>query len=513
MIPRAKESLEQTTTHQDWDRVLRDALTGNLRGMSGNAFLRAGARAYTARRAAGKILRSSREEIPAAVCASKNCLSPCPSRAAKVLGDLLKRPQSRLLEEWLRLARQNGVSAPPQHLPALLDLAARKADSRLLILPILDARGDWLAGKRASWQALSPAYRAAWPNQGTQEKLQILRQYRILDQQDAADEIVKSLASESAETRLRLLEVLSETPHQKDAAFFEKALADASLKVAGKAAEMCRRWPVTTLSRRAGNLLKPWLKNPDREPLFPQDLPKRDPVVLSARNFPLAWEEGRKLFAAAIAACPLEVWEGSWKQDYTRMVKWALSVPSRDAWLAGWMISAKDRGGAAKFREAVLTLLNQEDLKPEIRRRLHDIGEQTGFLTWNKAGDLRALEPLIPRMLNSSSSPLHDRHPLLELLMMNADTPVPQRLGRAIVEAIRRHISEAWMSRLPGWSLANYLQQLGFVIEPGAHLAEDTARWPESSPDWPKWASAVERFEKTVHARRVMHEAFTVAKR
>ncbi|GIG32923.1 DUF5691 domain-containing protein [Cellulomonas oligotrophica] len=76
-----------------------------------------------------------------------------PAAAARLTA-LLARTDARgraLLTVWLAAAAERGVVAPAAVLPELLDLAAGPAGPGAAVVPVLGARGRWLAAARPGW--------------------------------------------------------------------------------------------------------------------------------------------------------------------------------------------------------------------------------------------------------------------------------------------------------------------------------------------------------------------------
>jgi hypothetical protein len=79
-------------------------------------------------------------------------LPRCSARAAEHLSQLLTGGWRDLLPEWLEAAAAAGLRVPEARLPALLELGRAHADLRPLLLPVIGARGRWLASLNPEWR-------------------------------------------------------------------------------------------------------------------------------------------------------------------------------------------------------------------------------------------------------------------------------------------------------------------------------------------------------------------------
>jgi hypothetical protein len=79
----------------------------------------------------------------------------------------LARDSGDLLGDLLAAMRAAGYVLPAPLLPELLDIASRAQALRPLVVPVLGARGRWLAGYRADWQQAAGARPATRASGGT----------------------------------------------------------------------------------------------------------------------------------------------------------------------------------------------------------------------------------------------------------------------------------------------------------------------------------------------------------
>ncbi|RTL01572.1 MAG: hypothetical protein EKK65_06470 [Lysobacterales bacterium] len=198
--------------------------------------------------------------VPAAVePAADETRMPCPPAAAALLGQLLAG-EDELLPEWLRLAAEAGVYAPPETLPLLLDRAARDSHLRDAVAAISGRRGLWLAAQNPAWRwltrsapaAVEPADERLWQDGSPEQRLAWLRACRRIDPDAARARLVADWKTEKAEHRRRLLEALSENLGPADEDFLEAVLDERAASVRAVAASLLLQLPGSALLARHG---------------------------------------------------------------------------------------------------------------------------------------------------------------------------------------------------------------------------------------------------------------------
>lgn len=81
----------------------------------------------------------------------------CPPAAAATLRRILSGEHADLLDQWLRLAADRNLLAPPDALPDLLTAAKNKPDLRATAAGVIGERGRWLARQNPDWAFASGA--------------------------------------------------------------------------------------------------------------------------------------------------------------------------------------------------------------------------------------------------------------------------------------------------------------------------------------------------------------------
>lgn len=214
--------------------------------------------------------------------------------------------------EWNRLGGGRAASAP-------------SALRRTAVLPVLGERGHWLAGLDPVWSELTAGGRAGpenpfadeamerWHTGTGPERHQWLAKARQAHPDRAREIVELDLPSESAQSRVELLQGLADTLVPTDEPLLESALDDRSRKVAQTAAGLLRRLPDSAWVDRAVERLQPLLHKgitgwKVSEPPTPAEDSTRDQV------------DGAKL-AELLAAVPVREWGNRLPPSLDRMYK------------------------------------------------------------------------------------------------------------------------------------------------------------------------------------------------
>jgi hypothetical protein len=123
-----------------------------------------------------------------------------PEKAAGLLKRLIAGEFDELLPEFLQLTAERGYIVPPETLPALLGLG--KNDLRRLVLPVIGARGRWLAAHNPAWAyALGREPLDAWENGVRAERVAALEQIRAGEPDKARKWVQASWEQDAPEDR------------------------------------------------------------------------------------------------------------------------------------------------------------------------------------------------------------------------------------------------------------------------------------------------------------------------
>lgn len=181
--------------------------------------------------------------------ASPDRLPACSFGAAYLLDQLLTRDANGILPEALKRLQRARLRLPHWLLVAALEAGRHDRDLRLLLGPVLDQRGRWLAGQNPAWGWVAKTEAAAteelpddaemvWQEGSPSQRLTILEHLRAHDPTTARDWVAASWKSEKAEFRAQALTTFTISLSLNDEPFLEAALDDRSKAVRSVAAQL-----------------------------------------------------------------------------------------------------------------------------------------------------------------------------------------------------------------------------------------------------------------------------------
>lgn len=229
--------------------------------------------------AVGGALHAAGRTVPAATAATDvsppDTSAEAPARALQVLQLVLTQPpvgrdlRDPLLHRWCEAAAAHGRRVPHSLLPTLLAEGTRRPALREPLLPVLDARGRWLAARRPEWSwaaGTDPARDPAGPDDdGTLLRLPVrdlaerLAALRATDPDRARALVVAASATAGAEARATLLRTLATRLGPDDDAVLEPALDDRAATVRAAATELLDALPSSARAHRMAARLAPLL--------------------------------------------------------------------------------------------------------------------------------------------------------------------------------------------------------------------------------------------------------------
>ena len=182
----------------------------------------------------------------------------------------LARDSGDLLGDLLAAMRDAGYVLPAPLLPEMLDIASRAQALRPFVVPVLGARGRWLAGHRADWRqaAGTPSGRdrrgsagagadagdqdgaEAWRVGTPGERRAHLAALRERDPRTGRELLAAGWPREAKEERAALLGALARGLSADDEEFLEDALGDRAAEVREAARTLLAWLPGSAFSRR-----------------------------------------------------------------------------------------------------------------------------------------------------------------------------------------------------------------------------------------------------------------------
>jgi hypothetical protein len=201
---------------------------------------------------------------PTALTAAVDPAPPetAPAGSPRLLGILqnaLASDSNELLTEFAALMRSSGLLAPPELLPAMLDI--QEPSLREAVLPVLGERGRWLSQFREAWNwatvgvsAMSAgdvaSLKRQWEEGNIATRCTVLGRLRRMDVAQARTWLQEVFKQEKPEHRVRLLEQFSSSLDASDETFLEETLTDRSENVRRTAADLLSRLPGSQLAAR-----------------------------------------------------------------------------------------------------------------------------------------------------------------------------------------------------------------------------------------------------------------------
>lgn len=445
------------------------------------------------------------------VCTAKDRI--CSRVAMQHLFEILHGGRKPLLTHWIAAAAAGGWHAPPEALPALLEIAAAvDSDARReQLLAAAGDRGRWLAECNPKWQKLGesgPVGAPAddWETDSRDQRLATLRRLRNLDRAAAQQLVEGTWISESAADRTAMLEQFAADLHADDEPWLEACLDDRSKQVRAVAAELLSRLPDSALSRRmavraqaivrlvpGGGLLK---KKPPRLEVTLTDEAdaelKRDGVEPRAQR---GMGAKASLLSQIAALAPL----GAWLEHHQVTTDW-VTAALQSEWglplLEGWLAACQRQ----RHADWASTMLSRVCLQPASKG--DSVDEQ-----WRR----RAIAPLMEVVPNDQASAVvaraaADRHAdstAVTPLLLACDFPWDESLSEAAIDYLHRQI------RSPQAVYDPQLRQLITDVAPqrlATSLADRLAdQLGTPLENWSaNFAAAVQELVSTVRFRREM---------
>jgi hypothetical protein len=172
------------------------------------------------------------------------------------------------LPEFLSLLQQSGQCLPPEFLPQLLDWGHFHPEVRSHLLPVIGARGEWLARLNPKWryaqttpQASKPEeWQELWETSDRMVRMNLLREWRSQDSSAARALVETTWKQDAAKDRAAFLECFSVGLSLADEAFLEKGLGDRSKEVRAVAVDLLSRQPETRFSQQMAVLVSDYVQ-------------------------------------------------------------------------------------------------------------------------------------------------------------------------------------------------------------------------------------------------------------
>ncbi len=290
----------------------------------------------------------------------------CSELAASRLAIMLRGEYEDHLDEWLKKAEENGLRAPEELLPQLLEHGRMREWSRKEIARALGERGRWLQAQNPNWDFPADAAdefdKTLLETGRIDQPFEFFRRLRRRDASRARELLMSRWEKESPKDRSTLLSLFKWGLSSDDEAFLEWALNDKRNDVREVAADLLARLPGSALSHRmferARSLLSFKLNGPksrEIEITLPEKRDKamqRDRVKLKPASY---FSLGEKAFwlQEMLGSIPPKFWlqESGW--TISELIDAAKKTEWKDVLIVGWT-NAAVRSEDEEWAEALL---------------------------------------------------------------------------------------------------------------------------------------------------------------
>jgi len=439
---------------------------------------------------------------------------PCPpeqqpragERAGSLLLRLLGGEFGELVPEWLELATPTKRIAPPEALPALLNLGASKPELRERILPVLGERGRWLAGANPDWAWVGGAAgddENIWHTGERPARLLFLQRLRRVRPDRARELLAQTWKEETPEDRAAFLAVFETGLAPGDEPFLEPALDDKRKEVRRIAAGLLARLPASALVKRLTERAQPLLKFVPGSAGSVLKLKMAKPAVIEI-TLPAECDKAMQRDGIELKPQPGFGEKAWWIIQMLEMVP-------LDLWSREWNVAPKEILAAAQAGEWKKELFEAWARAATRQRNAAWAEALFGAALGGKrfdtlAGLLAALSPAqrearLADLLMETDKQSRALHGTLLSQCRHDWSPA---FSRAVLDFMRRETAQ----ETGDWQLRNQFAALAPRLASEV-LAEAATGWPVAARSWEFWSKGVDEFLAVTQFRADLHSAFT----
>jgi hypothetical protein len=439
--------------------------------------------------------------------------SPCPvekqprvsERAGSLLLRLLGGEHAEILPEWLKLAAQAAQLAPPEAMPALLNLGAPKPEFHEAILPVLGERGRWLAVQNSEWAWVAGVTNddeILWQTEDSSARLLFLQRLRKANPTRARELLLSTWQTESPEDRAAFITALGIGLTPEDEAFLEAALDDKRKEVRRAAATLLAQLPESALVKRMIERVRPLLKFVPGESGSLLRLKKGKPasleIILPAECDKLMQRDGidpkplpgygekAGWLMQMLEAVPLAFWTTEWKVAADEIISASAECEWRDAMFEAW-VRAAARQKVQAWAEALLVIAVQS-------RHISKFDELTAAVRASHS------EKLFGAALDADDGKTSG---IQEPMLTHSRHNWSVEFSRTVLKWLRKKAT----IESTEWQLRNQLKVFALRLAPEV-LAEAATGWPAEGKAWEFWSKGVDEFLAVAQFRAEVRAAF-----
>ncbi|MCA9983194.1 MAG: hypothetical protein KDE59_02825 [Anaerolineales bacterium] len=435
---------------------------------------------------------------------------PCTPEAAALLGANLSSSKTWLIQEWLELARQQGVRPAAHQLPELLEMGRRSRVLRQLVFATLDARGRWLAPQRSEWlyatldvtddrsvQAILDSGLAA-------EQQFVVQQLRLHDPDRARGWIERIWPDANSRLRMLMLDLMGPGLSMSDEPFLEGLLDEESLGVRRRVADLLSRLPESRLAGRMAARARRYLRWVPAQGRTPATIALQPPAQLSESELRDGLAEpvrqgqlnrqGWQLLNF-LRATPLWVWTEHFPYPLEEIIAAGLASELDVSLIRGWATAAERQENLA-WAEALLfgcpEIVEGRYASASLLQILSPAGrEQLTLFYVGQPDD----GPAIKRYGRETTALRECKHSWSE------------PFARRILERFGSYLSDSQQDGLPQLNLQRTLRQMAYHFPP-ALLPECQQRLLPLVAGQKRWQGPVNGFLRILETRASLYDAF-----
>lgn len=442
-------------------------------------------------------------------------LRPCPLRAQAVLAMLLRGLHPAGLEaEWLHLLHRHGGCLPAHFLPKLLDAATRQPALRAALLPVLGARGRWLAHRQPAWSwatAGADTDASLWDTGTPEQRIAALRDWRARDPEAARAALAAAWNGEPPELRAALLAALAIGLGPDDETFLDAALDDRRKEVRAVAQRLLARLPGSRFAQRMLDRLLPLLRLERpllRAARIELTLPAAHDAVMRRDGIGVSPHHGQGEKAGWVVDMLAAVDPQVWARHFDRAPRACLALAEHSefatVFVRGWALAVQchaqddpSPGVLAWLRELTAWWLNAEPaLRDAVPDSLFDLVAAHFFQ--DADGTSSALFDALPDQWIADGA----RVRLLARLATGSPDTWPAPLSRRALRRLQLAVPALAGTGHP-WLVRQLLSGLALVLDPATAVAFEPVRQPDA-----QWQSAIDEFLDLVRMRHEMTLSF-----
>jgi hypothetical protein len=493
--------------------------------------LLAAAAAVALYRRAGRLPASA--TWPAAPECVLDDMPACTPHAERRLATMLEGTNRALLPEWLAALAAAQRHAPHALLPELLELGRTHADLRAAILPVMGARGRWLAAQNPDWsyaglraeslelgaseqelgdsaeklKAQNAQLIAAWETGSQAARLTLLQEVRSAAPAHARGMIAATWAGEKADDRAAFLEIFAVGLSIDDQPLLEEALDDRSKEVRRIAAALLARLPESRLAERLLERMGPvlaWIPaekprllglRPGQPARIDLTLPKACDKAMARDGVEPKPPRGRSFgerawWAVQMIACiPPSHWSQIWRASPAEIVAATIASEWQHELLFAWVNATRNHADA-NWAEALLSAWAYPSS------------------SFNPALLTEFVEPLLKILPYARRQAFVIEHIQKNSLAIQVDSIVAMlracgprwstELSRIVLDQLRRATQE---QKNITWNVNAGFQEFALYMAPELSQAA-AAAWPQT--EQLRWQAAIDAFLIKLQFRRDM---------